>query len=452
MQTTWKECTMACDVIVRYIRGYDGQGDKRMAIARSRNPKDKRPTINDIARITGYSKTAVSFAFNDPNRISQKARDQILAVATQIGYIPDPMARNFSLRRHQSIGFLLPQIIHYTLRNPYMMQVIQGIGSVCQKYGYTLTLIPPLNESITDAVRNAAVDGLITIGMKVEMEIVDIMRQRKLPFVTIDGTPSLAMPSVNINDEEAAYGIMRQVLAQGHRNIVIISLPDDAFATGRGDDTSVPTLRKRGYERALKDVGLTLDHPSVTVMVSECTLEDGKHAGHLVSKLKNHPTAIVAMSDIVAIGCILYLDEHGYNIPGDISIVGFDNIQESVLVTPRLTTVDQPAGDKGYMAAEVLFRMINGEDCEDTRMIIPYRIIMRNSLGPVRERDSNAVSDEQEPDVQQSDEREPDRIGTSSDTLQPDDAVSVTTMSAASAPIPMAEGHDARQSVQQKRQ
>lgn len=370
------------------------QGDRRMAIgSRSKDAKDKRPTINDIARITGYSKTAVSFAFNDPTRIGQKAREQILAVAAQLGYIPDPMARNFSLRRHQSIGFLLPQIIHYTLRNPYMMQVIQGIGSVCQKYGYTLTLIPPLNESITDAVRNAAVDGLITMGMKVEMEIVDIMRQRKLPFVTIDGTPSPSMPSVNINDEEAAYSIMRQVLAQGHRDIVIISLPDDAFATGRSDDTSVPTLRKRGYDRALKDVGLTLESPSITIMVSECTLEDGKHAGHLISKLKTHPTAIVAMSDIVAIGCILYLDEHGHGIPKDISIVGFDNIQESALVTPRLTTVDQPAVDKGYMAAEVLFRMINGEDCEDSRLIIPYRMIMRNSLGPVPERGAGEPSE-----------------------------------------------------------
>lgn len=365
--------------------------------SRSKDAKDRRPTINDIARITGYSKTAVSFAFNEPTRIGKKACEQILAAAAQIGYIPDPMARNFSLRRHQSIGFLLPQIIHYSLRNPYMMQVIQGIGSVCQKYGYTLTLIPPLNESITDAVRNAAVDGLITMGMKVEMEIVDIMRQRKLPFVTIDGTPSPTMPSVNINDEQAAYDLMRQVLAQGHRDIVIISLPDDAFATVQTDDTSVPTLRKRGYDRALQEVGLTLESSSITTMVSDCTLEDGKHAGHLISKLKTHPTAIVAMSDIVAIGCILYLDEHGYDIPGDISIVGFDNIQESTLVTPRLTTVDQPAADKGYMAAEVLFRMINGETCEDTRMIIPYRMIMRNSLGPVPQKSVAEESSSEKP-------------------------------------------------------
>ncbi len=139
--------------------------------------KMKRPTIKDIARESGYSKTAVSFAFNDPSRISEKACTQILQTAERLGYIPDPMARNFSLRRHLSIGFLLPQEIRYSLQNPYAQQVLLGIGGVCEKYGYTLTLIPPpLNESVTEAVRNAAVDGLITMGMQVGMDIVSVMK------------------------------------------------------------------------------------------------------------------------------------------------------------------------------------------------------------------------------------------------------------------------------------
>ena len=344
----------------------------------------KRPTIKDIARESGYSKTAVSFAFNEPSRISTKARDIILSTADRLGYIPDPMARNFSLRRHLSIGFLLPQIIHYSMRNPYTLQVIQGIGSVCQKYGYTLTLIPPLNESITDAVRSAAVDGLITMGMQVGMDIVDVMKTRKLPFVTIDGTPSEDMPSVNIADEEASYQIMRLVLEKGHRCITIISLSEDAFESDEFE-ASVPKRRKRGYERALKEFGLSLYDldGSVTNMVSECTLEDGKHAGHLISKLRNRPTCVMAMSDIVAIGCILYFKENSIRVPDDISVVGFDNIIESQLITPALTTVDQPAQEKGYLASEALFRMINGETLGSTHMEIPFTIIERQSLKEV---------------------------------------------------------------------
>jgi DNA-binding LacI/PurR family transcriptional regulator len=347
---------------------------------------EKRPTIKDIARESGYSKTAVSFAFNDPSRISKKARDLILSTADRLGYIPDPMARNFSLRRYLSIGFLLPQIIHYSMRNPYTLQVIQGIGSVCQKYGYTLTLIPPLNESSIDAVRTAAVDGLITMGMQVGMDIVDVMKARKIPFVTIDGTPSDGMPSVNIQDEMAAYRIMKMVLEQGHRNIVIVSLSEDAFDSDEFE-ASVPKRRKRGYERALKEFGLSLYAEDSTVhqMISECTLEDGRHSGHLITKMKDRITAIVTMSDIVAIGCILYLKEHGYEVPEDISVVGFDNIIESQFITPALTTVDQPAGEKGYLAAEALFRMINGDLLGSTHMEIMFNIVNRQSLGRAKE-------------------------------------------------------------------
>lgn len=352
----------------------------------SSNLPQKRPTIKDIARESGYSKTAVSFAFNDPKRISEKARSHILATAKRLGYIPDPMARNFSLRRHLSIGFLLPQIIHYSMRNPYTLQVIQGIGSVCQKYGYTLTIIPPLNDSITDAVRSAAVDGLITMGMQVGMDIVDVMKTRKLPFVTIDGTPSEDMPSVNITDELAAYQIMKLVLQKGHRNVVIVSLSEDAFDSDEFE-ASVPKRRKRGYERALKEYGMSLYDldGKVNLMVSECTLEDGKHTGHLITILKERPTCIITMSDIVAIGCILYLKEHGYRVPEDISVVGFDNISESELISPQLTTVDQPACDKGYLAAEALFRMINGEELGSTHMEIPFTIMERASLSTIKD-------------------------------------------------------------------
>ena len=105
--------------------------------------KVKRTTIQDIADKTGYSKTAVSFAFNSPSRISKEAVEAILKAAEELDYIPDPMARNFSLGKHMSLGFLLPQRVEYTLMNPYMQEVIRGIAEVCQEHGYMLTLIPP---------------------------------------------------------------------------------------------------------------------------------------------------------------------------------------------------------------------------------------------------------------------------------------------------------------------
>lgn len=340
----------------------------------------KRPTIKDIARESGYSKTAVSFAFNDPSRISDKARIQILTTAERLGYIPDPMARNFSLRRHLSIGFLLPQVVQFSLQNPYTLQVILGIGNVCEKYGYTLTLIPPLHDSITLAVRNAAVDGLITMGMQVEMEIVGVMQTRLLPYVTIDGTPDAQMPSVNIDDEMASYEIMHLVLEAGHRNVVLVSLSEDAFASP-SKAQSVPNKRLRGYKRALSEAGLALDEEQV--LVSECTMQEGLRMGRAILALSKRPTCVVAMSDIVAIGCMLAFKQAGIRVPQDISVVGFDNIDESTCIMPQLTTVDQPAKEKGRLAAEALFTMINKETLESAHIEIPYRIIKRESLNTV---------------------------------------------------------------------
>ncbi|MFA6844320.1 MAG: substrate-binding domain-containing protein [Sphaerochaetaceae bacterium] len=343
----------------------------------------KKPTIKDIALQSGYSKTAVSFAFNEPSRISDKARTTILEVANRLGYIPDPMARNFSLHRHMSIGFLLPQEIEYSLGNPYITQVILGIGTICQQQGYTLTLIPPLNHSILDAVKNAVVDGLIAMGMQVGMDIVDMMNTRMIPYVTIDGTPSADMPSVNIKDMEAACKLMSLVLTKEHRNLAIVSLSKDAFST-EGNMNSVPARRALGYDTALRKVGLTLQDENVHHFVSECTYLNGMCVAQEIAKLNPLPTAVVTMSDIVAIGCISYFQSQDIKVPQDISVVGFDNIDSAKLVSPQLTTVDQPALLKGSIAAKALFSMINGEELVTKHMEIPYSIVIRQSLAQAR--------------------------------------------------------------------
>ncbi|NCC66496.1 MAG: LacI family transcriptional regulator, partial [Spirochaetia bacterium] len=329
----------------------------------------RRATIKDIARESGYSKTAVSFAFNDSSRISEKAYQQIHETAEKLGYIPDPMARNFSLRRHLSIGLLLPQIVQYSLSNPYIQQVMLGIGSVCEKYGYTLTLIPPLHESVALAVRNAAVDGLITMGMQVGMDIVSIMQARALCNVTIDGTADEQMPSINIDDEQAAYDLMKLVLENGHKSIALLILSDDnLLSTSKAE--SVPVKRMRGFSKALKEYDI--QESSVISLVCECTFEDGEAQALKILALANRPTCVVSMSDIVAIGCLLTFKEQGLSIPDDISVVGFDDINEATFIDPQLTTISQPAIEKGRLAAEALFHKIHNEPLQSVHMLMPH--------------------------------------------------------------------------------
>ena len=163
--------------------------------------KAKRITIQDIADRSGYSKTAVSFAFNSPSRISKEAVEKILRTAKELDYIPDPMARNFSIGRHMTLGFLMPQRIEHSLMNPYMQAVIRSVAGVCQEHGYMLTLIPPLHSSVTEAVKNATVDGLITMGLTIDRSIHGILQRRHLPFVSIDGSGTSNACAVYMNDE-----------------------------------------------------------------------------------------------------------------------------------------------------------------------------------------------------------------------------------------------------------
>jgi DNA-binding LacI/PurR family transcriptional regulator len=347
-------------------------------------PKKKRPTIKDIARVSGFSKTSVSFAFNDPKRLSKATVDKIMLIAKNLGYFPDPLARNMSLQKHFSIGFLLPQNINHTMNNPYILKVIEGISQVCEQKNYTLTIIPPLNQSVIEAVKNAAVDGLITMGMDIELQIVEILDHRNIPLVAIDGNPSQSIPSVNIDDEDASYDIMCEVLKRGHRNITIVSLSEDLFSDKVSSKVqTVPMLRRKGYERALEEYGLTLKDECINIILSECTFEDGVALYSEIFKQQPDVTCVVAMSDIVAIGLLYQLRHENIAVPEKISVVGFDNLLEAKLISPRLTTVDQPGLDKGVQGAKLLFDYMEGHEIESKRIEIPYNLIVRESLGEV---------------------------------------------------------------------
>ncbi len=199
-----------------------------------------------------------------------------------------------------------------------------------------------------------------------------------IPYVTLDGTPDEDMPSVNINDEMASYELMKTVLDSGHRNLCIISLGQDIFAEKATKMSLPPQRRMEGFRRALSEAGIPLE--DVPVLVSEPTLADGKQKGKEILAFDTFPTCVVSMSDIVAIGCIVSWHEAGLSIPEDISIAGFDNIDEASSIIPHLTTVDQPAQEKGRLAAEALFKMINKETLQSVHIQIPYMLIKRDSV------------------------------------------------------------------------
>lgn len=337
-----------------------------------------RVTIKEVAEAAGVSITAVSFAFNDPGRLSEATVQRILEVAEQQGYVPDPIARSMKNGRTGALGILLPQPIPEVIRNPFLPEFLEGVGEVCTGRGYSLMLVPPLMGSVERAISHAAVDGFLTLGLELFKSTMMVLRQRRAPFVMVDGDPVDEVPSVNVDDEAGAHSIMTHVLEQGHRDIAILAIRSGK--EGRYEEYH-GTLRRRmaGYKAALEEFGLAMDTDSVQLIECSSTGRGGREGLREIMRAKRRATAVVTMSDIMAIGVIEEARQMGLQIPEELSVAGFDDIPIARLVNPPLTTVAQPLREKGKLAASLLVSAVDGES-KKTHHLLPTRLVVRDSV------------------------------------------------------------------------
>jgi DNA-binding LacI/PurR family transcriptional regulator len=340
----------------------------------------RRITAKHVAQAAGVSRTAVSFAFNDPARISAETRQRILDVAAQLGYAPDPVARMLVNGQTRTLGLLLPQDIPQVMQNPYYSQFLVGLGQVCHREGMSLLLAPPLRSSMLQAIPYAAADGFVVCGLEVDRGEVDELRRRKVPFVLVDSDAPDGVPSVEVTDREGMAGMVRHLLELGHRRLAILSFeggPDREHYGYRG-----PLARRiAGIQDALSDVGMSLDHPDIRLVEVPCTKADGYRATSGLMSGPRRPTVIVALSDILAIGAIDALHDLGVSIPGEVSVTGFDDQPEAAWVRPRLTTVRQPIQAKGRVAGDFLISAIRSEN-QHPHQLLHTALIVRESTGP----------------------------------------------------------------------
>lgn len=341
-----------------------------------------RVTIRDVAERAGVSKTAVSFAFNDPSRLSEATVRKILAVAKELGYAPHPIARSLNIGRAGVLGLLLPQDIPTILENPFFIQFIRGIGRTCDQEAMSLMLIPPVEGSMLKAVDHAIADGFVVLGLEPQDPVVNILRQRNVPFVMVDSEPLDGVPGINIEDYQGARAAMMYALHCGHRRIAIA-----AFESGKegGWREYTGTLRWRvtGYSDALATVGLSLDHSDVQIVECENSIEGGAEVFHRLWRAPSPPTIIIAMSDIIALGVIGAARQRGLEVPRDLSVIGYDDIPEAECATPPLTTVRQPIVDKGEQAAELLVQVLWGKVTSERRTL-PTELVIRASVAAPR--------------------------------------------------------------------
>lgn len=342
--------------------------------------KAGKPTSSDVAAAAGVSRSAVSFAFNNPQRIAEATRERILAVAAELGYRPNTLARMLQAGTTNSIGVLLPQRLAQILENPYYARFLMGVGQICDREGYTLLLTPPLQDSVLKAIPVAAVDGFVVCGLETDGAEVAEMERRGVPFVLIDSDRYENAPSVEVDDQGGARDITRYLLELGHRRLAVLSIEPGAGVETRGYRGPLGR-RMAGIAEALAGAGLSL--ADVRLAEVPVTRTDGYAATRRLMAGDAPPTAILALSDVLAYGAVDALRELGLRVPEDVSVTGFDDLAESAWFRPRLTTVRQPIVTKGRTAAEFLISAIRGED-QHPHQTLGTSLVVRESAAKLR--------------------------------------------------------------------
>lgn len=338
----------------------------------------KRVTINQVSERAGVSPTAVSFAFNNPEQISPETAERILSVARELGYSPNPIARAMTLQRTGVIGVLVPFNISTTFANPFISTFMEGVGSVCDQHSLSALIVSPYEGSLEEATRRALVDGYIVLGLDEKHNEIEPLRHRGVPFVIVDGDAE-TVSEVNVDDEGGAYDAARHLLAGGHRDILIVTFQQPAPSHIDHVYYGVGGRRLAGYKRAFTDYGLEFRFD--WIVQSLTSIEGGTAAFCRAWNDGIRPTAILALSDAMAVGVLSVARRLGIEIPRDLEVIGFDDIPMAALTCPSLSTVHQPIVEKGRLAAELLVNSLDGNR-KPEKVILPTRLVHRDSTNP----------------------------------------------------------------------
>jgi DNA-binding LacI/PurR family transcriptional regulator len=346
--------------------------------------RNVRPRIADVAREAGVSKTAVSFAFNSPDRLAPETALRVREVADKLGYRPHPVARMLTQRQTQTIGVLTPQALSVIFSNPFFGAFSEGVALVAEENGFALHFISPVYGSLARALGRATVDGVVAIGLSDDHPEVEQIRRAGVPIVLVDSTALPEHGSVEIDDSGGARAAAEHVIGLGHRDVLIIGVEPPA-PSATLDPDGVTGRRLRGYRDAFAAIGVVIGNERV--VVGSASVEGGVAALERAWEDGLRPTAVLAMSDAMAIGAVRALRDMRLNIPGDVSVVGFDDIDFAQHVDPPLTTVHQPIRRKGEEAVRLLLAVIKSrEPAKAEHRLLETRLIVRESTGPARRR------------------------------------------------------------------
>jgi DNA-binding LacI/PurR family transcriptional regulator len=320
-----------------------------------------RATLASLAAELGISRTTVSNAYNRPDQLSPQLRMRIMEAARRLGYPgPDPVARSLRTRKAGAIGLLLTEQVSYAFRDPGAVAFLEGLTLECDEARVGLLLVPARPDSDdVFAVSSASVDGFVAYSMPDDDPHLAAALARPVPSVICDQPALHGADLVGIDDAAAITAIAEHLLGLGHRRIGVICMRlgravlDGPVPLARQDAAHYHVQRNRllGLRHAFTAAGVAWDRVPV-VERFEHSVEAGSSAAAEVLALDPGVTAIVATSDVLALGAMAELARRRRRVPEDVSVTGFDGVRAAL--DAKLTTVLQPVVDKGRAAGRLL--------------------------------------------------------------------------------------------------
>ncbi|MBB6099843.1 DNA-binding LacI/PurR family transcriptional regulator [Deinobacterium chartae] len=353
----------------------------------------RRPTLKEVAAAVGVAPSTVSNAYNRPDQLSEALRERILEAARRLGY-PGPNATARQLRRGCSgaLGVLYADRLSYAFADPVALSFFEGVAAAAEEAGLSLLLVPGPPED-PGAVRAAAVDGFVIYSLADSDPRLGAALERRLPTVFVDQPPppGVLAPLIAIDDRGGARQAAEHLIALGHRRFGIVSFELAPGAVGglrqgtgpRGSSFALTRDRLEGYAEALAAAGIDWSE----VALYECPENDpseGRAAAEYLLGLPQPPTALLVLSDQLALGVLEAARARGIAVPQQLSVVGFDDIPAAALVQPALTTVRQPLREKGAWAGELLLALLRGETPHSPPRLAT-ELVLRASSGPAPE-------------------------------------------------------------------
>ena len=333
-------------------------------------------TIKDIARISGVTPTTVSNVINKrTSRVSSVTVQKVLSVIEQTGYIPNRNARALASKSTRIIGVIFPKVAEGLLQDPFHSQLLSGIEAEIRRCDYYL-MIHSISSyrDLYNLMGNWNVDGIIVLSL-LDNESLCPQRMESIPTVFIDAYDVIGtFPNIGSQDYEGAMLATNHLIQQGHSRIGFIGY--DSVIISRA---SVISQRIKGFTQALEDAHIPYSPNKDIFTCGHVKKATGEERRSLLSFIKQH-SAVFVSADILAVEIMKILREEGINIPNDLSIIGYDNLPVSELVSPTLSTISQNIPQKGALAAQQLIMQIEGETPTSPIPPLSNSLVLRESV------------------------------------------------------------------------